>query len=396
MFEAHIYWLYTRRILPALAVLLVVLGAVWWWRLQARPQVPITAIADIGDGLGGDSVAALAGFDRVTEPRAFSFPADHGPHVEYQTEWWYYTGNLQSADGREWGYQLTFFRRRLDASPPERTSAWGTTDIYFAHFAVTDVNGQQIKFADRNARGSELGLAGATAEPYRVFVRDWSTNGTGDVVNLRAENDGVAINFDLRSLKQPMLQGAGANGLSSKGAGEGNASYYYSLPRMATNGTILLDGVEHAVTGLSWMDHEWGTWGFAEGQTGWDWFGLQLDDDRDLMWGQLRRADGSLDLAYGAISNPDGSVTSLDQAQVTVTATTTWTSPHTGAQYPAGWRIQIPSENVDVRVTPRVADQELRVGAFVYWEGSVAVEGTVGGKGYVELTGYGPAGQLLR
>jgi predicted secreted hydrolase len=303
---------------------------------------------------------------------------------------------LQSADNQEWGYQLTFFRRRLSSSLPARTSRWGATDIYFAHFAVTDVTGQRIRFADRNARGSELGLAGASAEPYRVFVRDWSAEGSGDVVKLQAEDGGARLNVDLRAVKPPMLQGKEANGLSSKGAGEGNASYYYSLPRMATDGTIVLNGVEHAVSGTSWMDHEWGTWGFAEGQTGWDWFGLQLDDDRELMWGQLRRADGSLDLAYGAISQPDGSVTPLDQSQVVVTATTTWTSPHTGARYPAGWRIQIPGENVDISVTPRLADQELRVGAFVYWEGSVAVEGTVGGTGYVELTGYGARGQLLR
>ncbi len=159
MFNVHLYRLYTKQRALVLVILVAVLsGGVLWWQ-QSRPPVPITAGVGIGDVLGSDDVAALAGFDRVTEPRDFNFPVDHGPHTEYQTEWWYYTGNLQSADGQQWGYQLTFFRRRVSPSPPERTSRWGTTDIYFAHFAVTAVGDQRIKFADRTARGSELGLA---------------------------------------------------------------------------------------------------------------------------------------------------------------------------------------------------------------------------------------------
>jgi predicted secreted hydrolase len=381
--------------LAAMLVLLIGTAITLIWYV-VREQEPIVSLPSIATGFGTANTPALDGFQRATAPRQFTFPADHGPHSEYQTEWWYYTGNLQSADAREWGYQLTFFRRALSPSPSKRESHWATNNIYFAHFALTDVSGQQFFAADRINRGSDLGLAGASGDPYRVFVENWSAQGTGETATLRAADDRVAIELHVQSLKPPMLQGENSDGFSPKGTTPGNASYYYSLPRMATDGTITLDGRTYTVNGLSWMDHEWGTWAFDEGQVGWDWFGLQLDDGRDLMWGQLRRDDGSLDVAYGSISNSDGTTTPLHRTDLSITAIDTWTSPQTGVQYPSRWRVELLKENLTLEVVPRIADQELLLGRFTYWEGSVLVEGSVHGQGYVELTGYGIGGQSPR
>jgi len=339
---------------------------------------------------------AAAGFQRATEPRPFDFPADHGPHQEYQTEWWYYTGNLQGEDGRQWGYQLTFFRRGINAVRTERDSAWAANDVYMAHFAVTDVAGRQLLASERFQRGGDVGLAGASGDPYRVFLKDWSAQGTGDVATLKAVADRYSIDLDLRSLKPAMLQGENANGLSQKSSDAGNASYYYSLPRMETTGTVTIDNQEYEVNGLSWMDHEWGTSALGSQQVGWDWFALQLEDDRDLMWGQLRRADGSLDMAHGGISSPDGTTTPLHKGDVVVTPLDTWKSSATGATYPARWQISVPKANLELEVVPDVADQELRLATGAYWEGSVAATGTANGQGYVELTGYGARLQQQR
>lgn len=373
-----------RRLMQALALvgaLLLILGASWY-ALRPTPLVQANFVS--AQTLENDTT----GFARAVTPRRFEFPADHGPHPEYALEWWYYTGNLQAADGRQLGYQLTFFRRSLTPTEPTRQSQWGTNQAYLAHFAVTDVANNRFYATAEAQRGGALGLAGATAEPYRVFVNDWSAEGTGDQPRLRASQANVAIDLQLRSLKPPTLQGERANGLSQKGAEPGNASYYYSLTRMATEGVVTIDGQPIPVTGLSWMDHEFGTSSLGEGQTGWDWFGLHLDDGRDLMWGQLRREDGSIDVGQGSITAADGTVTPFGRDDVQVKALDRWRSPHTGAEYPSRWRITIPQVQMELIVEPLINDQELNVG-LTYWEGAVRISGTTTGSGYVELTGYG-------
>ena len=345
------------------------------------------------------AVAAASGnedprWQRVTGPRAFSFPQDHGPHPAYQTEWWYYTGNLLAEDGREFGFQLTFFRRGLDPEPPRRSSRWATRDIYMAHFTVSDLAGERFYAAERFSRDG-AGLAGAQGNPYRVWLGEWQATGSGPQsmsMRLQARHEEVAIDLRLESTKPPTLQGD--RGYSVKGQDAGNASYYYSLTRMATTGTVAIGAKTYRITGgTSWMDHEWGTSRLEAGGVGWDWFGLQLSDGREITWGQLRRADGTITPeSFGTVTAADGSTTRLGAQDVTLDVVQHWTSPRSGARYPTGWRLRIPKAGLDLRIKPRMADQELPL-SITYWEGAVAIEGQSGsvpvsGRGYVELTGY--------
>lgn len=339
------------------------------------------------------AAAGQDGFARVTEPRPFTFPADAGPHPEYQTEWWYYTGNLADAQGDRYGYQLTFFRRALAPEAVARASKWGTNQVYLAHFALTDVARDAHHSAERLARGA-AGLAGARAAPFRVWVEDWSTTDAGPpegTVRLSAADGPVAVDLRLEPAKPPARHGQA--GFSPKGPEPGNASYYYSYTRLATRGTLTTPSGRRAVSGASWMDHEWSTSALAQDQVGWDWFSLQLDDGRELMLFQLRHADGSVAAeSSGSMVAGDGTVTPLGQEAFSLQVLDHWTSPRTGGAYPADWRVEVPVAGLELRVRPLVADQELSVG-LRYWEGAVQVEGTaagrpIGGHGYVELTGY--------
>jgi predicted secreted hydrolase len=339
------------------------------------------------------------GYARALEPRAFSFPKDHGPHPEFRTEWWYYTGNLATAEGRRFGFQLTFFRSALAPEMPERGSAWATRQAWLAHFALSDVDGERFHAFERWSRGA-VGLAGVQAEPFRVWVEDWSAAAvegeTGPVfpMRLRAAQGEVALDLRLDQGKPPVLQGE--RGLSRKSSEPGNASYYYSLTRMPTRGTVRVGTETFTVTGASWMDREWSTSSLGAGQIGWDWFALQLSDGTDLMLYQLRQTDGRPDPASsGSVVSPEGASRTVALRDFSLEVLDRWQSPDSGVQYPARWRLRVPSEGLDLTVAPLLADQELDV-SFRYWEGAVAVEGTrrgapVRGHGYVELTGYADA-----
>jgi len=329
-----------------------------------------------------------AGFERALEPRPFVLPEDHGPHFGFQTEWWYYTGNLQDADGARFGFQLTFFRRGLSPGPPPEGPGLATNQIYFAHFAVTDVAAGRHVADERFARGAGE-LAGATVEPLRVWLEDWEAVGTapdGSALRLAAKGERASLELRLRALRP--LVGHGDRGLSPKSAAPGNASYYASYTRLSAEGAIGTDGAERPVTGEAWFDHEWSTSALGPGAIGWDWFSLQLDDGRELMLFQIRRDGGGLEpVSGGTLVQPDGSTRRLALADVRLEVLDHWTSPETGARYPAAWRLGIPSAGLDLEVRPVLADQEMRT-SFVYWEGAVDVAGSPGGRGYVELTGY--------
>jgi len=323
------------------------------------------------------------------------FPADAGAHPGFQTEWWYYTGNLADAAGARYGFELTFFRRALAATMPPRRSAWGTRDVYLAHLALTDVAGRTFHSAERTARGG-LGLSGAQADPFHVWVESWSALGgsaaAGDeTVRLTAADGPVALALDLTPAKVPARHGR--DGLSQKGPEPGNASYYYSYPRLAASGTLTTATGAQAVEGTAWMDHEWSTSALSTDQGGWDWFALQLDDGTELMLYQIReKSGGSAPESSGSLVDRVGAVTPLAPAAFRIQPTASWTSPRTGAQYPSAWRLAVPGAGLDLTVTPLLADQELSTGVR-YWEGAVRVDGIrqgrpVGGYGYVELTGY--------
>lgn len=374
------------RWLVVLALIVVVLAGGWAAR---RPGAQADEVrSSLIETTGGP--ASTEGFARATDPAGLSFPAAFGAHPDYQTEWWYYTGNVQTAEGRAFGYQFTIFRRSLTPGAAERTSAFATNDVYMAHFTVTDGVGRQFFENERFQRGG--GVAGAQAEPYRVWLDDWSVEQVEqDVYTMRAEADEVAIDFRLRALKPPALHGN--NGLSQKSGETGNASYYYSQTRLETTGTVTVQGEAFGVAGLSWKDHEYGTSSLAENAVGWDWFSLQLSDGRELMYFQIRTDAGGIEPASsGSLILADGSVRPLAQNDVQVEVLETWTSPESGGTYPARWRVSIPSESIELTITPLIPDQELNVSA-TYWEGAVVAEGTAGGqpitaRGYIELTGY--------
>jgi predicted secreted hydrolase len=349
--------------------------------------------ANVVAALSGD---ADAGFARAYEPRPFSFPLDHGAHPKYQTEWWYYTGNLQAANGDAYGFQFTIFRSALTPEMPERTSDFATNQVYMAHFALTDARGGKHHSFERFSRGA-ANLAGAQGEPsYAVWLEDWSARETEPgVVQIRAHAEGdsgpIAIDLTLTETRPPVLHGDA--GLSQKSLEPGNASYYYSLIGLETTGTVTIGNRTAEVTGLSWMDHEFGTSALSEDSVGWDWFSLQLDDGTAIMFAQIRTIDGGRAPGFrGTLVRPDGSQESIDEDDFVLEAQDQWTSPHSGARYPSGWRLSLPQHDVSLTVTPLIRDQEMKV-SYVYWEGAVTVEGTIGGeavtgRGYVELTGY--------
>ena len=337
------------------------------------------------------------GFALALAPRAFRFPADHGPHPEFRTEWWYYTGNLATREGRRFGFQLTFFRQALVAHPPERRSPWAASQVYLAHFTLTDVQARSFRSFERLERGAQ-GLAGAVASPFRVWVGDWASRGQGPdappfhlIARAPLEEPAepgqeVAVDLELSPGKPIVAQGD--RGLSRKGDLPGQATYYYSLPRLPAAGTVRDGRASYPVSGLAWMDREWGTSSLGSDQVGWDWFSLQLDDGRDLMLYRLRQRDGgTAPASAGTLIAQDGASRPLRIAPGTIEPLGSWTSPRSAARYPAAFHLRLPAEGLDLTVRPLLADQELDT-SFLYWEGAVEVTGSVGGRGYVELTGY--------
>ena len=371
------------RKLPGPILILTVLGLLG---CRERPIDPRASLSVSGALTATDD----RGYARALAPRELHFPADHGPHPEFRTEWWYYTGNLATAEGRRFGFQLTFFRSALAPGMPARSSAWATRQAWLAHFTVSDVQGGRFHSFERWSRGA-VGLAGAQADPFRVWVKDWTAEGKPPGMHLTASAGDTGIDLVLQPGKPLVLQGD--RGLSRKSAEPGNASYYYSLTRMPAAGTVRLGDERFPVTGDAWMDREWSTSSLGRDEVGWDWFALQLADGEDLMLYRLRRKDGSIDPASsGTVIGPRGETRPLGLAEFQLEGSGEWRSPRSGARYPARWRVRMPSEDLDLEIRPRLADQELDV-SFRYWEGAVAVEGTrrgkpVQGQGYVELTGY--------
>jgi predicted secreted hydrolase len=377
-------------------MLIVVFGI---WALSGIQSKPQNLSSTIETSPAIATPASTGGFAVAEQGQPLVFPRDFGAHPDFQTEWWYYTGNLSSGDGSQFGYQLTFFRRALipPAERQERLSAWATDQAYLAHFALTDASHDQHYSFERLERGA-AGIAGAESEPFQVWLEDWQVEQTGEktfllMASVPAGGDKPAIKLELTLTddKGPVLQGD--QGYSRKGPQEGNASYYYSLTRLKTDGTLQIDNRNYSVDGLSWMDHEYSTSYLSKDQVGWDWFSVQLDNNYELMLFQIRRSDGTIDsFSTGALVAPDGSVHKLGKDDFSIKVTGTWQSPHSGANYPANWEISIPAYQVLLDLQPLVADQEMDL-RYKYWEGAVRIRGNFGitavnGAGYAELTGY--------
>ena len=334
-----------------------------------------------------------SGFMRADGPYPWVFPDDFGPHPDYQTEWWYYTGNLISEDGRRFGYQLTFFRRGLSPAEDiiERESRWGGNQVYMGHFAISDI-ADNAHFSFEKFSRSAPGLAGSDSNPFQVWLENWQVSQiSDDEWQMVAAQEGIKIELKLKDEKGLIFHGDA--GYSQKGVDRGNASYYFSQTRLKSAGTIEIAGTEYDVSGLSWMDHEFSTSALSEDQIGWDWFSIQLNDDMELMLFQIRRSDGSVDpFSSGTLIDADGEVIHIDRSQFEIDVLDTWQSPHSGAVYPSSWQIRIPGIGLNLDLQPYMADQELNL-SYAYWEGAVEATGRLGeqaisGSGYVELTGY--------
>ena len=332
-----------------------------------------------------------SGFEKAIDPRAFVFPQDHGPHPGFRNEWWYVTGNLDGDGGRRFGFELTIFRFALTPLAPATDSNWRSNQVYIAHFAVTDADQGRFLAAERYSRGA-LGLAGAEAVPFRAWIDDWEIAAAGPSGRwrLRAGDPAFSIDIELAPAKPPVLNGD--DGLSQKSAEPGNASYYYSITRLVTDGSLRIGDEEFSVSGLSWLDREWSTSALGAGQLGWDWFALQLSDGSDLMFYNLRQLDGSQDEhSAGTWIDPDGTSLHLGREDVEIIVTDSWESPE-GGSYPSAWTLRVPGQGLEVELSPVMADQELFT-TVRYWEGAVDVRGRrdgapIEGRGYVELTGY--------
>jgi predicted secreted hydrolase len=331
-----------------------------------------------------------AGFARALRPRPLNFPEDHGAHPAFATEWWYLTGNLRADNGRRFGYQFTLFRVGLRAGEPPSDSTWRAHQIYMGHIAVSDIDGGAHHSAERFARAA-LGLSGARSSPFAVWLGPWSLRGSAALfpLTLSADNTDIGLSLQLQAGSKPLVL-QGEDGLSRKSARPGNASYYYSFTRLPTSGELRIGDSRYRVTGNSWLDREWSSSALDEDQTGWDWFALQLQDGRDLMFYQLRDTQGRPHpFSRGKLVLPDGSAQVLLPDDVTLSPLRYWAADD-GARYPVAWRMQVAEQGLDLEVRALLDDQ-LMDHSIRYWEGAVAVSGSHRGTGYLELSGYDQA-----
>ncbi len=324
----------------------------------------------------------------------YEFPRDHFNHSEFQTEWWYYTGNLRAADGHRFGFELTFFRQGVDRDAA-KTSVWDVRDLYVAHLALSDMDSGAFYHAERVNRAGP-GIAGVSETQQRVWNGNWSVEWRGGDQTLSATDERFELNFTLHPEKPPIVHGE--NGVSQKAAGAGRASHYISLTRIATSGQIQLGGKGFDVSGTAWMDHEFFTHQLEAEQVGWDWFSLQLADKTELMLFRIRRKDGSVDpYSAGTFVDAKGGQTHLRVGDFTLQPMSdSWRSPSTGASYPIRWKLSVPRLGIELEAETPLASQEITGRSKLtlnYWEGAITLSGRTGkdrlsGVGYLEMTGY--------
>ena len=343
-------------------------------------------------------VDGIPGFREALPGYRFEFPRDHFNHPDFQTEWWYYTGNLH-AGRRRYGFELVFFRQgqrrgqEERRSPFSKASAWRADDLYLAHLAITDIDAARFRYFERLNRAGP-GVAGVSFDDGRIWNGNWEVrwDKASGTQTLRTLAGGLRLTLRLTPRTPPVINGE--NGVSQKAEGAGKASYYVSLPLLSADGA--LNGT--AVAGTAWMDHEWFTHPLEENQQGWDWFSIQLDSapggagPRELMLSQIRRTDGTLDPhSSGTYIAPDGRATHLKHEDFHLDPMEFWISPRTHARYPIAWRITVPALGLSLEARAALAGQELvpENGAGpAYWEGAVTYSGSASGVGYLEMTGY--------
>ena len=391
-------------------------------RHPARRLAWVVLVAGLVAGCGGPILANAPAVQRASappttaapiphDPQPIAFPADDGPH-DRLTEWWYYTGHLRDEAGDWYGFEFVVFRAERGGFPVTWASHLALTDETGGsfHYAQRSEIGPQVDRSptdDGQPAGFDLSLAGpvagagTTSGPSAAPAPGpaWAMSGGGGHDHLSASlgpaeatRAGASFGLDL-TLSGGAAVLHGGDGWVDFGPAGG--SYYYSRPRMPATGTLVIGGRSHRVTGEAWFDHQWGDF-IAVGGGGWDWFAVNLDDGTDLTLSVVRGTDGKPVLVYGTLRRADQTVVRLAADAFRVTASGHWTSPHTGATYPAGWRIEVPGEELAIDLSPTVADQELdtrSTSGVAYWEGSQVVRARragrpLAGQAYVELTGY--------
>ncbi len=330
----------------------------------------------------------------------YEFPRDYFNHPDFQTEWWYYTGNLKSAQGHRFGFELTFFRQAVSRDPA-KAGAWDVQDLYLAHLVLSDLDGGKFYHAERTNR-SGPGIADANESLGRIWNGNWQIQWHGSDQELNAIDKRFQLHFTLHAEKPPVIHGE--NGVSQKAEGSGRASHYISLTRLVTSGSISLGNKKMEVNGTSWMDHEFFTQQLEADQTGWDWLGLQLDDHTEVMLFHIRRKDGSIDPhSAGTYVDANGKTSHLRSNDFRLEpAGDKWSSPLTGAAYPIHWKISIPKLAIDLDAKTLLVSQELTGKTELapnYWEGAIVLAGQrnaqpLSGVGYLEMTGYDRRVQL--
>ena len=362
--------------------------------IETVEQTAASVLENIADLVVGKASTLRDG----TEHAGVELPRDLYAHDAAQTEWWYYTGHMRTSSGRRFGFELVFFKRRTDLDRfgvvPLRLIA---NPLYLAHFAITDESRGQFRYAHRKSTGGVLDPpARMSKQQFYLKLGDWTVRESHGLHILRATlGEDLIFEASLRPTKPAVLNGHQGAGVSFKDHGE--ASRYFSYTRMEAEGDITWHGVTEHFTGDAWMDREFGTWKTTDGQKGWDWFSLQLSTGAELMVYHIRDSEGRpSSFSSGTFVDSEGRATHLTREDFVLETTERWRSPHTGATYPSGWRLQVPRVGVDVRVTPVLKDQELDTRGttmIIYWEGSCTVEGQhsgaeTTGRAYVELVGY--------
>lgn len=345
--------------------------------------------------MGASSLAAQ--YQMALPGYQYEFPRDYFNHPDYRTEWWYYTGNLRSADGHRFGFELTFFRQGVNRDKAQ-PSDWDVRDIYLAHLALSDLDGGHYYYSERVNRAGP-GIAGVSEKLARVWNGNWDVQWKGEQQQLQATAPDFSLLLLTTPRKPPVIHGK--NGISQKAAGVGQASHYISLTRLMTTGSIELRGKPYQVEGNAWMDHEFFTEQLTATPKSWDWVSLQFDDDTELMLYRFRHQDGTVDpFSAGTYVDAEGKASYLGASDFSMQpGSEDYRSVATGAVYPVVWRVTVPSLKLDLQITTPLKSQELVSGmgdALSYWEGAIAISGArdgkpAGGVGYLEMTGYAAA-----
>lgn len=359
----------------------------------------------LGEPSEQGNVSGSEGFKRVLQAKEFQFPRDHLSHQDYQTEWWYFSGNLSTENKhnkarRSFAYQFTLFRFAMHPNSTKR-SPWRSNNIYMAHIALTDIDQEKIYQQERFSRDGP-GLAGAEMDDdgnIQIWLNNWQAKSlqSGQLLPLELNITGkqFSLNLHLKTTKPMVLQGD--SGFSQKSGQAGNASYYYSYTRLVTTGTISIGQSRYSVIGNSWLDREWSTSSLGDGQQGWDWFSVHLDDGSELMLYQMRKKDGTQDdFSSGTLVDVKGRSQTLSAQDFQILALEYWQSPVSAIRYPIKWQVLLPSHHLELNISAKVNQQEWAKKngfSFNYWEGAVGVSGIknqqpITGAGYLEMTGY--------